>query len=185
MMNTQSTLAVAAHLLEYPHPRFADEARAAAEWLDAPAPEAAVLARCFACDVAGISTGALEEAYTAAFDFASVATIYAGEHLFGPSEARASFLSRLRAMQRAHGVAASSELPDHVTELLRLAAAMPESDERNEMLRDAVLPTARAALQPLQQQKHPFANAVAAVIAVVEGVATAAPERTESVEATP
>jgi hypothetical protein len=68
---------------------------------------------------------------------------------------------------------------------LRLAAAMPESAERDEMLRDAVLPTARAALQPLQQQKHPFANAVAAVIAVVEGVATAAPERTTSPEATP
>ena len=89
-MNRESTLAVAAHLLEYPHPRLAEQARAAADWLDVGAPEAAALARRFADEVAAMSPGALEEAYTAAFDFASTGTIYAGEHLFGASEARAT-----------------------------------------------------------------------------------------------
>ena len=175
-MNRESTLAVAAHLLEYPHPRLAEQARAAADWLDVGAPEAAALARRFADEVAAMSPGALEEAYTAAFDFASTGTIYAGEHLFGASEARATFLARLRVMQRDHGVAATPELPDHVGELLRLAAAMPDGDERDELLRDAVLPTARAALTQLQRSAQPFASALAAIVAAVETLCGAAAE---------
>jgi nitrate reductase molybdenum cofactor assembly chaperone len=178
IVNRELSLAVAAHLLEYPHPRVADQARAAAEWLEVQIPEAAELARRFADEVEPLPAGALEEAYTAAFDFASTQTIYAGEHLFGPSEARASFLARLKVMQRDHGLSPSAELPDHVSELLRLAAAMPPGDERDELLRDAALPTLRAALPPLEQAHHPFATALTAVIAVVQhfcGV-TAAPQ---------
>ncbi|HET7753681.1 MAG TPA: hypothetical protein VFK85_07205, partial [Anaeromyxobacteraceae bacterium] len=167
-MNKETTLAVLAHLIEYPPPRLADQARAAADWLDVQAPEAAMLARRFAGEIARLSPGAVEEAYTAAFDFASVGTLYSGEHLFGASEARASFLSRLNVLRRDHGVAPSAELPDHVAELLRLAAVLPAGDERDELLRDALLPTARAALAPLRQASHPCADAVAAVIAGVE-----------------
>lgn len=174
-MNKELSLAVAAHLLQYPHAGAAGQARAAAEWLEVQVPEAAELARRFADEVELLPAGALEEAYTASFDFASTQTIYAGEHLFGPSEARASFLARLKVMQRDHGVSPSRELPDHLSELLRLAAAMPPGDERDELLRDAVLPTARAALPTLEQAHHPFAKALAAVVAVVQhscGVST-------------
>lgn len=173
-MTKDPTLGIAAKLLEYPSPGAAEQARAAADWLDVGMPEAAAHARRFADAAVGMSQGALEEAYTAVFDFASVGTVYAGEHLFGPTPSRASFLARLHVLRRENGLAPGEELPDHLAELLRLAAAMPAGDERDELLRDAVLPTARAALAQLQQSNYPFAHAVAAVVAVVETVAGAA-----------
>jgi nitrate reductase delta subunit len=174
------SLSIAAKLLEYPSPGLAEQARAAAEWLDVGMPDAAALTRRFADALSSMSQGALEEAYTAAFDFASLGTVYAGEHLFGPTPSRASFLARLHVLRRENGLAPGDELPDHVAELLRLAAAMRPGEERDELLRDAVLPTARAALAQLQPSNHPFAHAVAAAIAVVETVAG-----TASVEPSP
>ena len=67
---------------------------------------------------------ALEEAYTSAFDLAPLCSPYVGDQLFGASRERSFLLSGLRELQRDARLEAGPELPDHVSEVLRLAAAL-------------------------------------------------------------
>jgi hypothetical protein len=53
--------------------------------------------------------------------------------------------------------------------VLRRAAVMPAGAERDDLVADGALPTARGALRALEAASHPYAEALGAVVAAVEG----------------
>jgi nitrate reductase delta subunit len=168
MTRDPDTLRRLAALLSYPGPDLAPRAAECAELLAEGHPAAAERLARFATFALGTGPGAIEEAYTAAFDLAPLASPYVGDQLFGASAERAYLLSGLRALQRDAGVAPGEELADHVAEVLRLAAAPIPEDVREDLVGDGLVPALRKMLAALEAARHPWADVVAAAVDAVE-----------------
>jgi nitrate reductase delta subunit len=156
------TLRLLGEVLAYPGPALGARAEACAEALAAASPGAAERLARFARYARGASAAALEEAYTAAFDLAPVTSPYVGDQLFGASRERSFLLSGLRELQRQAAVEPGPELPDHVSEVLRLLAASLPDDVRDDLVRDGLVPSLEKMRAALEEVRHPWADAVAA-----------------------
>jgi nitrate reductase delta subunit len=127
-----------AGLLEYPRPELGDLARECEA--NAAGSRAARGLAAFRLFVESTPPARLEELYTAAFDLGADRCPYVGYHLFGDGYARSAFLRELRARFRERGLDTGSELPDHLCCLLRFASACGPGEEREEIVREAILP---------------------------------------------
>lgn len=162
-----------AALLDYPGPDLAARIGACADALAAAGGTGAARLRRFAATAAAEGTAALEEAYTAAFDLAPLASPYLGDQLFGAGAERAALLAGLRELQRDAGLAPGPELPDHVAEVLRLAAAPVPTDVRDDLVRDGLSPVLGKMLAALEAGRSPWADVVAAVLEALAGAEAA------------
>jgi nitrate reductase delta subunit len=173
MTPAADTLRRLADVLAYPGPGLAARA---AECAAAIAPDhpagAGRLAR-FAAFAQASGAAALEEAYTSAFDLAPLASPYVGDQLFGASRERSYLLSGLNELRGEAGLAPGVELADHVAEVLRLAAAPIPEDVREDLLRDGLAPALAKMLAALDAARHPWADAVAAAVDVLDVPAVA------------
>ena len=138
--------AVAA-VLEYPaDPSYYDRVSRCVERLEAAAPgsierqAAAPLAR-MRDMIGGCGLGALQERYTAAFDFDPACTLDVGWHLFSDGPERGPWLATLREELVEAGIPETGELPDHLMHLLMLIAR--ESEPRAAELAAIVVPVIR------------------------------------------
>ena len=169
-MSGDLDLRALADLLAYPGPDLGTRATSCAAGLaGSGSPAAARLSR-FAAWASAAGAGPLEETYTSAFDLAPICTPYVGDQLFGASGERSLLLAGLRELQRDAGIAPGAELPDHVAELLRLAAGPVPPEVRADLLRDGLAPALRKMLSALETAAHPWADAVAAALDAVEGL---------------
>lgn len=175
-MTSPALLRRLAELLDYPGPDLAARTGACADALAAEGGTGAARLRRFAA-AAAAGTAALEEAYTAAFDLAPVASPYLGDQLFGAGAERAALLAGLRELQRDAGLSPGPELPDHVAEVLRLVAAPIAADVRDDLLRDGLSPVLGKMLAALEAGRNPWADVVAAARDAVSeaGATDAAP----------
>ncbi|MBI4546154.1 MAG: molecular chaperone TorD family protein [Gemmatimonadetes bacterium] len=132
-------LELLAELLEYPTPNVASAAAGAARMLAPACPEAAARVNHFAAWAEQTPPAELEEVYAAAFELNPMYCLYVGHHLFGESYQRSRFLVELRARYRETGISEGTELPDHLSLLLRYLAHErgPEADE---LIREALVP---------------------------------------------
>jgi nitrate reductase molybdenum cofactor assembly chaperone NarJ/NarW len=162
------TLRLLADVLAYPGPALAERAAECAAALAADHPSGAERLSRFAAFARSSGTAVLEEAYTSAFDLAPVCSPYVGDQLFGASRERSFLLSGLRELQVGAGLAAGAELPDHVSEVLRLVAAEIPDDVRDDLLRDGLAPVATKMLAALEAARHPWADVLAALVDAVE-----------------
>jgi nitrate reductase assembly molybdenum cofactor insertion protein NarJ len=174
MERAPRTLELLAAAATYPGAATADAAVECAAALEAASPAAAARLRRFAAFAA--DPAAAEEAYTSAFDLAPLASPYVGDQLFGESRERALLMAWLRELQRDAAVAPATELPDHLSEVLRLLAAPLPADVRDDLARDALVPAARKMLAPLEEARHPYADVVGAVLEAVEDPGAVRPE---------
>jgi len=76
------------------------------------------------------SLGACEELYVHTFDANAERALEVGWQVFGEQYERGAFLVDLRGRMRALGVAETTELPDHLTQVLRLVGRMEETEAR-------------------------------------------------------
>lgn len=183
MTQDASTLQLLADLLSYPTPGLAARAAEGAVALAADQRAAAGRLARFAAFARSSDPGALEEAYTAAFDLAPLCSPYVGDQLFGASRERAYFLSGLAELRREAGLPPTSELPDHVSEVLRLVAALVPGEVRGDLVRDGLAPCLKKLLAVLDEARHPWADVLAAAVDVIDPRAEAAPPL--ALEATP
>ncbi len=132
-----------ADLLEYPRPDL-DVARAARECRDLVAdesPEAAVLLDDFISFAERTPRDTIEEIFSATFDLNASCHPYVGYHMFGESYPRSLFMVELKDRFRDHHFYHGLELPDHIAVLLRFLSACGDAEARDEIARDAILPT--------------------------------------------
>ena len=178
-----------AGVLEYPAPGHARRAAACATVLSAERPAAADRLSRFVAVAVAAGPVALEESYTAAFDLAPICSPYVGDQLFGASGERASLLSGLRELARDAGLAPlPGELPDHVSEVLRLVAAPIPADVREDLVRDGLVPSLRKMLAALEAAASPWALAVGGALEALAEPPVApspGPHATPPVEVTP
>lgn len=161
-----------ADLLEYP--RAGDGARAPQRLaaVAAEAPVAAAFAAAFADFAATTAIGDWEEIYVRTFDGNVERALEVGWQVFGEQYARGVFLVRMRELIRACGVTESSELPDHLTHVLRVLGRTDEATA-SMIATSAVRPSLTRILADLPQD-DPYAALLRAVSEVVASHETAA-----------
>lgn len=155
-----------ANLLAYPtgdyRARLAGIRTAASH---AGASDASALLEAFAARIEGMSLEDLEERFTAGFDLNPSCTLDVGWHLFGEQYERGAFLVEMREALRAHGIAESSELPDHLTHMLQLMARM-EPGAREALAARAVRPALERIMAGVDRE-NPFLDLLRAAAALV------------------
>ena len=135
-----------AGVLSYPHESPAAAARRCAEIARTRDVEAGRLLESFAALVDEEPLGALQEAYTRAFDLDTMLRSeptcypYVGHYLFDESHKRGMFILELRRRFREHGFENSSDLDDHLVVLLQFLAVCADETLADELVDDAILP---------------------------------------------
>jgi nitrate reductase delta subunit len=164
-MTDLDTLRRLGGVLAYPGADHAARAAECAAALAIERPAAAERLARFVAFALAAGADALAETYTSAFDLAPVCSPYVGDQLFGASGERASLLAGLRELERDAGLAPTpGELPDHVSEVLRIAAAPIPGDVREDLLRDGLVPCLRKMLAALEASGNPWGDPVAAAL---------------------
>jgi nitrate reductase delta subunit len=132
-----------ADLLEYPSPDL-DVARTARECRDLvrdASPEAVVLLDEFISFAERTPRDTIEEIFSATFDLNASCHPYVGYHMFGESYPRSLFMVELKDLYRSYNFSHGLELPDHLGVLLRFLSTCDDAEARDEIARDAILPT--------------------------------------------
>jgi nitrate reductase assembly molybdenum cofactor insertion protein NarJ len=117
---------------------------------------------------------AMQELYVQAFEFNPACTLEIGWHLFGENYERGEFLVRMREQLRRHGIAESTELPDHLTHLLPLVDRM-DHNEAAELAGQYLLPALSKIKDGLRD--HGYRPVIAAIEAKLEADFPGAPRR--------
>jgi nitrate reductase delta subunit len=108
----------------------------------------------------------MEEAYSSTFDLDPACAPYVGHHLAGETPKRGIFMARLADAYREDGFAggaASGELPDHVSVVLRYLAAVPSGPRRKALLEDALVPALDGMLAALPDPESVYRPVLAAL----------------------
>lgn len=109
----------------------------------------------------------LEELYTRTFDINPVASLEIGWHLYGETYERGSFLVTMRALMRRFGIQESTELPDHLSNVLQVMGAM-EPAEANPFYSQYLLPALTKIVNAFTGQNNPFEHLLAALKTFLE-----------------
>ncbi len=130
----------------------------------------------FADAVPALSLHERQELFIQTFDLSPVCSLEMGWHLFGENYDRGLLLVKMRQQLRAHGIAETTELPDHLTNGLRLLARM----ERNEgayFAEAIVLPALAKMLEAIHGKDNPYEHVLAAAQSMVREDFPEIPER--------
>ena len=128
-----------ARLFEYPSPGLREVARDCEDRAEAGAiPHEGLSA--FRDYVERVPLEEQEELYTSAFDLRPETSPYIGYHLFGDGYLRSAFLQELKTRYRGVGLEVGTELPDHISLMLRFTAACADESERAVLIDEALLP---------------------------------------------
>ena len=117
---------------------------------------------------------AAQELYVQTFEFNPACTLEIGWHLFGENYERGEFLVRMREQLRRHGIAESTELPDHLTQLLPLIGRMDYA-EAAELAGQFVLPALGKIIDSLKD--NPYSAVIRGIAEKLENDFPDAPRR--------
>jgi nitrate reductase delta subunit len=155
-----------AGLLAYPAPGYAGRLEECRRALEGTVPEAADRLGRLGERLTGRGDEEVEELYTRTFDLNPVASLEVGWHLFGENYARGEFLVLMREELRKHGLAESTELPDHLTHVLPALARMPQG-QADRFAARFLLPALEKMLAGLAKQENPYQDLLEAVRGVL------------------
>jgi len=97
----------------------------------------------------------LQELFTRTFDLNPVCSLELGWHLFGENYERGVLLVRMREELRRHQLSESGELPDHLTEVLRLVGKM-DHERAADFVAACVLPALEKMLPAFDGKENLF-----------------------------
>lgn len=166
-----------AELFEYPRDGHAARMQDLVGRIAAAAPETAADLEPLARFAAEKTLGECEELYVHTFDANAERALEVGWQVFGEQYERGAFLVDLRGRMRTLGVAETTELPDHLTQVLRLLGRMDEDDAHTLVAR-AVMPCLKRVREHIDAG-NAYGGAVVAVTRVLASPA-AAPTATSS-----
>lgn len=109
----------------------------------------------FLGQVGGLGTESLQELFTQTFDLNPVCVLEVGWQLYGDEYRRGEFLVRMRQSLHEHSLQPSTELPDHLTVILRLLPSL-EPEEAEILVAEFVLPAMDKMLAGLEGKRCAF-----------------------------
>jgi nitrate reductase delta subunit len=96
-----------------------------------------------------------EELYTRTFDINPICSLEVGWQLYGENYDRGRFLVTMRQQLRRFGLPESTELPDHLTQAVRVWARM-ELDEAAQFASEFLLPAIGKMLAGFKDKENPY-----------------------------
>ncbi len=169
-------------LLSYPNERLKPVAADCYRQLKEQEPGAAAIFADFIDFLEARELPQIEEIFTATFDLQALCHPYVGYQLCGESQARTMFLMKLQELYAEHDFSAGTELPDHLSVLLRFIAATSDPAGNREIIIDALLPTLEKILKGIETEDQPYRQLIRALQTyltnkVETGIETELPER--------
>ena len=123
----------------------------------------------FATEMAALDLSQQQAAYTSTFDLAPSCTPYLGIHLFGDENPdRARLMVGLKLAYKRLGIEPSTELPDHIAEVLEFAER-DDVEERDELRQFVLVPALTKMHGILSPTANPYRHLVAAALQQVGG----------------
>ena len=177
-MGGSTTYSALAALLAYPD---ADYSQRITKGLDCAPPDCRDQLTQFANAVQGRTTIELQELFTRTFDLNPVCSLELGWHLFGENYERGVLLVRMRQELRRHQLPESSELPDHLTHVLRLVGRM-EHGYAADFVGACVLPALKKMRQAIHGKENPFEQLLEAVNSLLRSDFSELPMNTPETE---
>jgi nitrate reductase molybdenum cofactor assembly chaperone NarJ/NarW len=158
--------AVLAGILDYPEPGISSQVKDGISGLAGEHPEASELIAKFQAEQSRMSLGQLQELYTSTFDMRPDCTPNLGYHLFGDDGRRNVFMAQLKERMEAHHVEMDSELPDHLSLVLRLLEKQKSGDETQVLVEDCLVPAISRMLEALGQvgDSNPYEDVLRALL---------------------
>ncbi len=115
----------------------------------------------FVAKTAPLSLHDRQELYIQTFDLNPVCALEMGWHLFGENYDRGLLLVKMREQLRMSGLAETTELPDHLTNGLRLLARM-EHESGAYFAEAVVLPALEKMLESIRGKNNPYEHVLEA-----------------------
>lgn len=163
-------LAHFAPLMEYPSEQTLVEIVVCQQECRKVSSEAAEALGLFLDWAAEISLEELEEVYTRTFYIAAVCTPYVSVHLFGEENfQRGELMARLIDAYIREGFDYGSELPDHLSVLLRFSALI-EGEELDELIHYCIVEPVKAMKAQLARTNNPYLHVFRALEALLRTI---------------
>jgi nitrate reductase molybdenum cofactor assembly chaperone len=134
------TYELLAGVLDYPGPMLMPAVYELVSLLPEDSPEAAAALSTFqgVLETAGVVR--LQELYIQTFDFRADCSLYVGHYLFGETGRRGAFLAELSDRYCERELAVGTEVPDHLSCLLRYLGALDAGEEASELIHGCLIP---------------------------------------------
>jgi len=154
-------------LLQYPQPGFHEFLQVCRQEMQ--------LAESVGCDklqkfvdaVAGKDIEELEELFTRTFDINTKCALEVGWQLYAENYERGAFIVEMRQTLRRLDIAETSELPDHLSQVLRALGRM-DTEEAGAFARGYVIPAMDKMTSGLKGRENPYINILYAIHADVK-----------------
>ncbi len=98
----------------------------------------------------------IEEIFTSTFDLQALSDPYVGFQLCGESQARTMFLMKLQELYAKQDFSCGTELPDHLSVMLRFIGSIDDPQGNTEIIVDALLPALEKIIAGIETQDHPY-----------------------------
>ena len=139
-MNQEIKFNLLAELLEYPQDSFQDLLDNSGIMLNNFDDEVKDLFSKFSSSVKESSLEKLQELYVKTFELNPACTPYVGVHIFGEDGyKRGTFMARLKQAYTENGLENNSELPDHISQILKLPSCLNDENKYNTLLAECVI----------------------------------------------
>lgn len=131
----QRALELYASLVNYPNEFFAQDIQSLEEYMRGLNKDQAILEQLqlFKNDIEKLNLEELQELYTPTFDLSPVCSPHVGFHLFGESYKRGSLMAKLREEFQHFGLQEGSEIPDHLSHILKYCAVIIGVEQEHEV----------------------------------------------------
>lgn len=167
MSHIPKILHAVARLLRYPDESTVQSAELLFVVLQGELDEAALNAARFGAYVDKHDLSEVEEAFTRTFDINPMSALEVGWHLFGEEYARGMFLVRMREEMRKYAIPESVELPDHLSHVLAIVAAMPEHESRK-FVQACVQPAVEKMKLALADKESPYRSVIECLASILK-----------------
>ena len=157
-----------AGLLEYPTTALCLQVEEAASILHEKYRENEMQLTIFQEYVNSYPLATVEELYTRTFDLQGLCCPYVGHHLFGESSKRSQFMARLNQEYHTRQFSAETELPDHVSVILRFLGLSTANEFSQTLACEGLIPALTRMLDDLAPlTENPYRYVLQAILDVL------------------
>ena len=168
MEKDMKTYGLLADILEYPTSRIAEQTKVCENALEPMNGQAFKHLRTFGEYCVKNPLSHLEELYTDTFDLEAICCPYVGFHLFGEDRSRGMFMVKLKEYYRAHNYFLKTELPDHISIMLRSLSVVIADDEARDLIKYCLIPTVKKMILLFKDSGNPYKCVLQAVLTFLE-----------------